>query len=214
MEERSPFGGSVINQVPGTRGMEEAGYIHQHIQVHMGVGEVYAIRIGGWNDPHEREKHTVKIGAVRGHRRDPRDGGVDNGRYLGVVWLAGETLKFPKRLGGSNICADRTITLTALIQAARSAEVMLLHSFLTLGDSQAASAEMRNREDSSTMRRISRKAIPGPGARRRDSGDWEPTLGASSFYGVRVRSCIKIYLATMHCRSSYTRQGEQFVGRS
>ena len=79
--------------------------------------------------------------------------------------------------------ADRTITLTALIQAARSAEVMLLHSFLTLGDSQAALAETRNREESSTTRRTSRKAIPEPGARREDSGDEERILGASSFYG-------------------------------
>lgn len=67
--------------------------------------------------------------------------------------------------------ADRTVTLTAFIQAARSAEVMLLHSFLTLGDLQAALAETRNREESNTTRRTSRKAIPeqGEGTGRRSS---------------------------------------------
>ena len=143
--------------------MEEVGCIHLYIQVYMNIGEVYAIGISGWNgnDLHAKKNLPLK------YELSSVIGGIDGGSYLGVVWCLGETLKFPRRSGGStSTSVNGMITLTVLSQAVRSAELMLLHSFLTLGDLQAALAEVKNRAEKSATRRTLRKAIPEPGARR------------------------------------------------
>ena len=60
----------------------------------------------------------------------------------------------------STILVEITVTVIALIQAARSAELMLLHSFRTLGDWQlCALAEVNKREETGAMRRMLRKTI-------------------------------------------------------
>ena len=45
------------------RATEEVECIHLHIQVHMNIGEVYAIGISGWNgnDLHAKKKLTVEV---------------------------------------------------------------------------------------------------------------------------------------------------------
>ena len=63
---------------------------------------------------------------------------------------------------------DREQTLTALIQETRSAELMLLHSFLCLGLRQSPLTEVNKRAETSVTRRRERKAIleRGTGERR------------------------------------------------
>ena len=63
---------------------------------------------------------------------------------------------------------DRGRTLTALIQEARSAGLIALHSFLTLGVSQFPLTEVNKRAETSAMREIRRKPIPKPGISRRE----------------------------------------------
>ena len=76
-------------------------------------------------------------------------------------WRDTEVSEGVRRLDKTS--ANGMITLTALSQAVRSAELMLLHSFLTFGDLQAALAEVKNRAEKSATRRTLRKAIPEPG---------------------------------------------------
>ena len=111
-----------------------------------------------------RKQPTVIVRTVIGLWRNQRKRGVDSRNYFGIMWQVGETLEFPTSKGLDRTWADRELTLMPLIQAARSSELMLLHSFLTLGLVQAVPAgapltEMNNRAETTAMRRMLRKAM-------------------------------------------------------
>lgn len=61
----------------------------------------------------------------------------------------------------------------ALIHAIRSAELMLLHSFLTLGETQAPLTEANNKAENSATRRKLRKDIVESENKRGDRGTEE-----------------------------------------
>jgi hypothetical protein len=102
---------------------------------------------------------TVIVAAARIQWGNDRERCVDSGNDIGIVILLGETLEFPRseRLDRTYTCGE--MTLMALIQSARSSEVMALHSFRTLGEVQAALAEVNNRVERTAMRRRLRKAM-------------------------------------------------------
>ena len=71
---------------------------------------------------------------------------------------------------------DQDKTWMASIQHARSSELMLLHSFLTSGLVQdLALTEVNKTAETTTARRMERKAILGLGMRGR-AGDWGTAL--------------------------------------
>ena len=65
----------------------------------------------------------------------------------------------------------------ALIQEARSAELMLLHSFLTLGVQHSPLTEVNKRAENSVMRRRERKDILEPEIGERERGVEATVLG-------------------------------------
>jgi len=107
---------------------------------------------------------TVIVRTVIGLGRNHRKRRVDGRNDLGIMRQFGETLEFPVsgKLGRTH--TDRELTLMPSIQAARSSELMLLHSFLTLGLVQVARTaapltEVNSRVVTTAMRRMLRKAM-------------------------------------------------------
>lgn len=141
--------------------------IYLHVQIHMSIDPVYSIRISRRKDL-RRKMPTVIVGAIRGHWWNYRKRCVDGGNNSRIMWQCGKTLWFPESERSSRTRTDRAITLIPLIQAARSAEVMLLHSCLTTGESQAALTEVNKAAETNAMRRKSRKAIVKIETKRRN----------------------------------------------
>ena len=161
-----------------TQDTEKAVWIHLHIQVHVGVHEIYSTWISNTNDLRGKQP-TVKVRAVRGHRRNQRKRGVDGGGNIRVVRLGGETLEISKagQVGSTTRMQTAMMTLIALIQAVRSAELMLLHSLRTLGDLHpCALTEVSKREETSKTRRKPRKAMGEWDTEWRKHRCWGTTL--------------------------------------
>lgn len=84
-----------------------------------------------------------------------------------------ETLQSPELGGLDSKHTGGKITWMALIHAVRSAELMLLHSLLTLGEVQAPLTEVSNRAETSATRRRLRKDIVESETKRGDMGPEE-----------------------------------------
>ena len=98
-----------LGESSATQDTEKAVWIHLHVQVHVGVHEIYSSRISDTNDLHGKQP-TVKVRAVRGHRWNQRKRGVDGGADIGIMRLPGETLENSKagqRLGQQRSCKRR-----------------------------------------------------------------------------------------------------------
>ena len=57
---RELYGGSIKDYVHETVEMEEVNSIHQYVQVHVDIREIYSIRVSEMNDPYGKQRPPSK----------------------------------------------------------------------------------------------------------------------------------------------------------